>query len=100
MGLVAGALYGVLGAARVAAGATLRARESMTSVPLYDPAAASDPAALARVVGASLVAFGAATLAFAALEGVDRTGGVVVAGDAVVVLAVALLTAARTRKYE
>ncbi|WP_336036942.1 hypothetical protein [Halobacterium yunchengense] len=100
MGTVAAAGYAALGLALAAAGLALRRAETMSPVPLYDESTATDPAALARVLGAALVAFGAATLAFAALEAVERTGVVVVAGYGVVVLTVALVTAARTRHYE
>ena len=100
MGIVVAAVYGTLGAALLAGGHSLYTTESMDPVPLYDPETATDPAALARVLGLSLVAFALATLAFAAFEALDQTTGVVVAGYAVVVLCIALLTAARTRKYE
>ncbi|WP_232701486.1 hypothetical protein [Halobacterium wangiae] len=100
MGIVVAAVYGTLAVALLAGGRSLYAAESMDPVPLYDPETTSDPRALARVLGLSLVAFALATLAFAAFEALDRTTGVVVAGYAVVVLCIALLTAARTRKYE
>lgn len=100
MGVAAAAVYGAIGVALLAGGRALYAAESMDSVPLYDPATATDPAALARVLGLSLAAFALATLAFAAFEALDRTTGVVVSAYAVVVLCVALLTAVRTRKYE
>ena len=100
MGIVVAAVYGTLGAALFSGGRSLYAAESMDPVPLYDPETTTDPAALARVFGLSLVAFALATLGFAAFEAFDRTTGVVVAGYAVVVLCIALLTAARTRKYE
>ncbi|MGB9963458.1 hypothetical protein [Halobacterium hubeiense] len=100
MGLVAGALYGALGVALVAAGLALRRRESMTGVPLYDPDAAADPAALARLLGLSLSVFGLVTLAFGVAETFDRATGVVVFAYAVVVLLVALATAVRSRRYE
>jgi len=100
MGIVAASVYALLGVALLAAGVALRSRESMDDVPLYDPASATDPVALARTVGLSLVAFGVSTLAFAAVEAVDRTDVVVVAGYGVLVLTIALLTATRTRTYE
>ncbi|AHG03560.1 hypothetical protein HALDL1_08095 [Halobacterium sp. DL1] len=100
MGIVAAAAYGTLGAALLAAGRSLYVAESMDAVPLYDPETATDPRALARVLGLALVAFAIATLAFAGFEAIDRTTVVVAAGYAVVVLSIALLTAWRTRKYE
>jgi len=93
MGIVAAAAYGTLGAALLAAGRSLYVAESMDAVPLYDPETATDPRALARVLGLALVAF-------AGFEAIDRTTVVVAAGYAVVVLSIALLTAWRTRKYE
>jgi len=100
MGLVAGVLYGALGVALVAAGLALRRRESMDGVPLYDPETASDPAALSRLLGLALSAFGLFTLAFGVAETFDRATGVVVVAYGLVVLLVALATAARSRRYE
>lgn len=100
MGFAAAAAYGVLGTALLAAGATIRSQASMAGVPLYDADGATNPAALAGVVGASLAAFGVATLAFAAVEAVDRTSVVVVAGYAIAVLCIALAAGSRTRRYE
>jgi hypothetical protein len=100
MGIAAAAAYGTLAVTLLAGGRSLYAAESMDPVPLYDPGAAADPPALARVLALSLAAFATATLGFAAFEAFDRTTGVVVAGYAVVVLCIALLAAIRTRKYE
>ncbi len=100
MGLVAGALYGALGVVLVAAGLALRRRESMDGVPLYDPEAAEDPVALARLLGLALAVFGLVTLAFGVAETFDRATGVVVGGYVLVVLFVALVTAVRSRRYE
>lgn len=100
MGIVVASAYAVLGISLLAAGVALRSRESMDDVPLYDPASATNPGALARTIGVSLLAFGASTLAFAAAEAVDSTGVVVVAGYGVLVLCIALVTATRTRTYE
>ncbi|MCD2199264.1 hypothetical protein LPA44_05035 [Halobacterium sp. KA-4] len=100
MGLVAGAIYGALGVVLVGAGLVLRRQESMDDVPLYDPDAAEDPAALARLLGLSLAVFGLVTLAFGVAETFDRATGVVVGGYALVVLFVALVTAVRSRRYE
>lgn len=100
MGVVAGALYGALGVALVAAGLWLRDREAMGSVPLYDADAAADPAALARVLGLSLAAFGLLTLAFGALETFDWTSSAVVGAYAVAVAGVAFATARESRQYE
>ncbi|MCG1002677.1 MULTISPECIES: hypothetical protein [Halobacterium] len=100
MGLVAGVLYGALGVALVAAGLALRRRESMDDIPLYDPEAADDPVALARLLGLALAVFGLLTLAFGVAETFDRTTGVVVVSYALVVLLVALVTAVRSRQYE
>lgn len=100
MGLAVAAVYATLAVALLAGGRSLYVAESMDHVPLYDPETATDSTALARVLGLSLAAFAVATLAFAAFEALDRTTGVVVSAYAVVVLCIALLTAARTRKYE
>ncbi|MFB6072359.1 MAG: hypothetical protein ABEJ88_05250 [Halobacterium sp.] len=100
MGLVVAAAYAAIASALLAAGVALHSAETMDPVPLFDSSSATNPVALARVVGASLVAFGVATLAFAALEALDQTTTSVVAGYTTVVLVVALLTASRTRKYE
>jgi hypothetical protein len=100
MGIVVAGAYAALGVSLLFAGVTLRSRESMDDVPLYDPASATNPVALARTVGLSFVAFGVSTLAFAAVEAVGRTGVVVVAGYGVLVLSIALVTATRTRTYE
>lgn len=100
MGIVVAAAYALVGLALLLAGVALRSQESMDDVPFYDQASATNPVALARVIGLSLVAFGVSTLAFAAVEAVDRTGVVVVAGYGVLVLSIALVTATRTRTYE
>lgn len=100
MGIVVAAAYATIGLALLAAAGALFAAESMDGVPLYDPATASNPAALARVLGLSLAAFAVVTLAFAAFEAVDRTTTPVVAGYTTLVLTIALLAATRTRKYE
>lgn len=100
MGMVVAAVYAALAVVLIAGGVALFAQQSMADVPLYDPETATDPSALARVLGLSLVAFGAATLAFAAVEAVDRTTVVTVAVYGFAVLGIAVLTAARTRKYE
>jgi hypothetical protein len=100
MDYVAAAPYGLLGVFLVVGGALLYAAESMAGVPLYEAGSASDPAALARVLGASLSAFGVSTLAFAALHALDRADVVVVASYGVVVLCTAFLTAWRVRPYE
>lgn len=100
MGIAVAAVYGTLAVALLAGGRSLYAAESMDPVPLYDAGTPADPASLARVLGVSLAAFAVATLGFAAFEAFDLTTGVVVAGYAVAVLCIALLTATRTRKYE
>lgn len=100
MGIVVAAVYAALAVLLIAGGVALVAQQSMAGVPMYDPETATDPTALARVLGLSLVAFGVATLAFAAVEAVDRTTVVTVAAYGVAVLGIAVLTAARTRKYE
>lgn len=100
MGIVAAVVYGALGLALVAAGGALRARRSMADVPFYDPSDATDPEALAQVLGLSLSVLGIATLAFAAVEAFGGADGIVVAAYAVVVLTVALVTALQTRQYE
>lgn len=100
MGLVAAAAYAAIGAALIGSGAALWTRESMDDVPLYDAASATNPAALARVLGLSLVAFGVSTLVFAGFEVVDRTSVVVVSAYGVVVLSVGVVAATRTREYE
>jgi hypothetical protein len=100
MDFVAAAPYGLLGVLLAVSGGLLYAAESMDGVPLYETGSAADPAALARVLGVSLVAFGASTLVFAGLRAVNRTDVVVVASYAVVVLCTALLTAWRARPYE
>lgn len=100
MSVFAAALYGTLGIGLLASGAVLVSRQSMAAVPLFDDATATDPAALARVLGLSLGALGVTTLAFA---GVEATGGadvVAVSAYAVVVLCIALLTTFKTRAYE
>lgn len=100
MGTVAAVAYGALGLSLLAAGGVLRTRRSMADVPFYDPSDASDPAALASVLGISLGLLGAVTVGFAAVEAADEASGVVVAVYAVVVLSIALVTALRTRPYE
>jgi hypothetical protein len=100
MGIVVAVVYTAIALALVAGGASLYSRASMDVVPLYDPDAATNPAALARVLGLSMLAFGVATLVFSALEAVDRTGVVVVATYGVAVLTIALVAATQTRKYE
>lgn len=100
MDYVAAAPYGLLGVLLAVSGGLLYAAESMDGVPLYEAGSAADPAALARVLGVSLVAFGIATLAFAALRAVNQDDVVVVASYAVVVLCTALLTAWRAQPYE
>jgi hypothetical protein len=100
MELVAAAPYAVLAAALFAGGWALYSAGSMDAVPLYDAEAAADPAALAALLGLTLVAFGVATLAFAAVQVLDRNSVVVVAGYGVVVLCIALATAWRARAYE
>lgn len=100
MVVLTAALYGVLGVALLASGAFLLTRQSMQPVPLYDESVASDPAALARVLGLSLGALGVATLVFAAVEAVTSADVVVVSAYAVVVLSIALATTLRTRRYE
>ncbi|MFC3478930.1 hypothetical protein [Halobacterium litoreum] len=100
MGLLVAVAYAAIAVGLLAAGRALFVAESMDGVPLYDPAEAEDPDALARVLGVSLVAFAVATFAFAAFEASDGTTTIVVAGYTTLVLTIALLTAARTRKYE
>lgn len=100
MDYVAAAPYGLLGVLLAVGGGLLYAAESMEGVPLYERGSASDPAALARVLGVSLVVFGVTTLAFAGFRAVNQDDEVVVASYGVVVLCTALLTAWRTRPYE
>lgn len=100
MGTIAAAGYALVGVLLLAAGGVLYARESMAAVPFYDATRATDPVALSRLLAHSLVAFGALTLGFAALTLLDRTGEIVVAGYAVGVMAVAVVTAGVTRQYE
>lgn len=100
MGIVVAAVYAVLAVVLIAGGVALVAQQSMEGVPLYDPETATNPSALARVLGLSLVAFGAVTLTFASVEAIDRTNVVAVAVYGFAVLGIAVLTAARTRKYE
>lgn len=100
MDVVAALPYAALAAALLAGGWALYRAGSMTAVPLYDAATASDPAALSVVLAASLAALGAVTLAFAGLHAAGRSSVVVVAGYGVVVLCIALGTAWRTRAYE
>jgi len=100
MGLLVAVAYAAIALALLAAGRALFVAESMDGVPFYDPADAEDPAALARVLGVSLVAFSLSTFAFAAFEAVERTTTIVVAAYTTLVLTVALLTATQTRKYE
>lgn len=100
MGVAAAALYGLLGVLLVGGGQTLYAAESMEDVPLYDAAAATNPPALARVLGVSLATFGVATLALAAAEALEKATVVVVSGYLVLVVSTALLTALQARNYE
>lgn len=100
MAALAAALYGALGVALLGSGAALFSRQSMAGVPLYDESAASDPAALARVLGLSLVALGVTTVGFAAVEFAGGADVVTVSAYAVAVLCIALVTTVRTRKYE
>lgn len=100
MGTLAAVGFALAALLLLAAGAGLRSRGSMGDVPFYDAGDATDPAALARIVAASLVAFGALTLAFAAFEAVDGATETVVAAYAVAVMAIAIVTAGVTRKYE
>lgn len=100
MGTLAAVGYALTAFLLLAAGAGLLSRGSMDIVPLYDAERATDPFALARVVALSLAAFGVLTLAFAVLEALDETTETVVAAYAVGVMAVAVITAGFTRKYE